>query len=121
MTWILLVGAAGISCGPSKDQPLMPEQSLQHVGQIKWVRGKVMQCGPCRPLSSGRVKACLDAPCGEEHFAAIIEPHVFQQTGLTHEAFEGLIIRVHGTITTFQNRPEILVSDPSQLLIEPGP
>jgi DNA/RNA endonuclease YhcR with UshA esterase domain len=90
------------------------------LGREVRIRGRVFTCHACKGGLEGSWKLCLDAPCGSEPFAAILKPEVVRTLGEEKlQALEGRTVEIHGIVTEFQGRPEIVVHCPKCLELIP--
>jgi DNA/RNA endonuclease YhcR with UshA esterase domain len=93
-------------------------EASTHLGREARVRGRVHTCHACKGGLEGSWKLCLDAPCGSEPFAALLKPEVVRTLGEEKlRALEGKTVEIHGTITEFRGRPEIILSCPRCLTV----
>jgi len=114
---ILILSVIAIAA-EQKKEVIKPKDALQYVGQVKTVCGKVAST-----FFAGRSRGRptflnLDKPYPNQTFTVVIWGRDRGKFEVPPEVlFMGKEICVTGRITTYRGKPQITVSDPSQITL----
>ena len=97
-------------------------QAAQHVGEVQTVHGVVASATYASGTKGQPTFLNLDKPYPETIFTVVIwGSDRGKFTTPPEKAFSGLTVRVTGEITAYRGTPEIVVYDPSQIIMDNTP
>ena len=115
--WASLVAATLlVAVSPLHAAPLTTGQAPQHVGEYATVCGIVASTKYATETRRQPTFLNFDAPYPRQVFAAVIWGVDRPKFGSPEAAFLGQRVCVSGTIELYRGKPEIIVSDPRQLV-----
>ena len=100
---------------PSNAASLNPDDAADHVGQNATVCGVVASAKFDGHLKSQPTFLDFGKPYPEQLFTAVIFGTNRAKFGTPETALQGKRVCVSGSIREYRGRPEIILSDPSQL------
>ena len=95
--------------------PLNPEEAAGHTGQTATVCGVVASAEYEANVQSQPTLLNLGKPSPNAVFTAVIYGHNRTKFGAPETSLPGKRICVTGEISDYQGKPEIILTDPSQL------
>jgi DNA/RNA endonuclease YhcR with UshA esterase domain len=95
--------------------PLNPEDAARHIGEIATVCGVVASAEYEANEQSQPTLLDLGKPHPNAVFTAVIYGDNRQKFGTPETSLRGKLICVTGQISEYHGKPEIVLSDPSQL------
>jgi hypothetical protein len=100
---------------PSKAASLSPDDAATHIGQNATVCGVVASTKFDGHLKSQPTFLDFGKPYPQQVFTAVIFGANRAKFGTPETAMQGKRVCVSGSIREYRGRPEIILSDPSQL------
>jgi DNA/RNA endonuclease YhcR with UshA esterase domain len=95
------------------------KEAAQHIGEVQTVRGVVVSARYAARSKGQPTFLNLDQPYPDTIFTVVIWGSDRAKFATPPEkAFDGKTVRVTGKITEYRGTPEIVVHDPSQIVIE---
>jgi hypothetical protein len=112
---LLAAAALGLWALPSGGASLSPDDAASHVGQTATVCGVVVSTKFDEHLKSQPTFLDFGKPYPDEVFAAVIFGANRAKFGIPETTLQGKRACVSGTISEYQDKPAIVLSDPKQL------
>ena len=114
---ILILSVIAIAA-EQKKEIIKPKDALQYVGQVKTVCGKVASTFFASRSRGRPTFLNLDKPYPNQTFTVVIWGRDRGKFEIPPEVlFMGKEICITGRITTYRGKPQITVSDPSQITL----
>ena len=107
-----LTGVAGVAHA----DPLTPEDAAKHVGQEATVCGLVAGAKYAQEIRGGLTFIDFSKPYPNSPFTAMIFAADRAKFGTPEKTLQGKQVCVTGTIRIYQGKPEIILSEPKQLV-----
>lgn len=119
--WVMAL-VLGFSACTQGAEVITAEDAAKHIGQERTVCGVVASAKYAEASSGQPTFLNLDRPYPDQVFSAVIwgrDRHRFAESPET--AFDGQSICVAGYISTYDDRPQIFVTDPSAITVGAAP
>ncbi len=98
------------------------KQAAQHVGEVQTVRGVVVSARYAEMSKGQPTFLNLDQPYPDAIFTVVIWGSDRRKFTVPPEKyFDGKIVRVTGKITEYRGTPEIVVREPTQIVVDEAP
>jgi hypothetical protein len=111
----LATAVVGLLALPSGAAPLSPEETANHIGRSATVCGVVASTKFDAHLDRQPTFLDFGKPYPDEVFAAVIFGSDRAKFGTPETTLQGKRVCVSGTVSEYQNKPAIVLSDPRQL------
>jgi hypothetical protein len=105
----------GLCASATTAAPLSPDDAVAHMGEIATVCGLVASAEYEADVQSQPTLLDLGKPHPEAVFTAVIYGDNRQKFGTPETSLRGKRICVTGQISDYQGKPEIVLTEPSQL------
>ena len=117
-----LIAARPAAAGVKVQQTITAEEAKQHVQETNTVCGLVAGAKYADTSQAKLTYLNIGRPYPDQAFTAVVPPTVRSKFKVPpEEVFKGKTICVTGLITLFRDKPQIVIADPSQIVIsEPG-
>lgn len=103
------------NAAPTPDRTICDAvEAVKHVGELATVIGKVVEV---RKLESGHIVINIEASYPNEAFTAFVPKGSAEQIG-NAKKLEGHKVAITGRIGLYREKPEIVVSDSSQVKVQ---
>ena len=112
-----IVGSCGFAANAAN---LRPEDASRHIGEIGTVCGVVASAKFEADVQSQPTLLDLGKSSPHAVFTAVIYGDHRSKFGTPETSLRGKHICVTGQITDYRGKPEIVVTDPSQLILAPA-
>ena len=110
--------ACFVAIQSAAQKKLTAAEAKEHFGETTTVCGKVVSTSYADSSRGHPTFLNLDKPYPNQIFTTVIWGENRSKFGKPEEDYKGKRICVSGTITAYGGKPEMVVSDPSQLKVE---